>query len=134
MGYGLLLKLGIKALPYIAVIAIVGGSWWYVQNLRHNNEILEIQNKQLVTERDAWKESYGDLKLGLDEQIKILTTVSKQGDKLKAEFKNLTSSVHVRLGVINNNLADLKGKDLSGLTCEQAIDYLRNIATQKGST
>ena len=134
--YMLALKLGFgffrRAWPFILVAVIVGGGYWYVTNLQHKNEILELQAVQLKSERDAWKESFGDLKVGLDKQVEILQTVAKQGDKLKNQFKSLTSSVHVRLGVINDNLIAINDKDFSTFTCDQAIDYLRAVAVQRG--
>lgn len=117
--------------PYILVAALVGGGIWYWQHLERKVERLEHENETLVVERDAWKESFGDLKEGLVEQTKLLKGVAKQGDQLQKEFSNLNTNVNVRIGKLTTTLGEIKGQDLSKLTDKQAVDYLRDAALKK---
>lgn len=123
-----------RALPYIIVAAVVAGGVWYWQHLERTVDKLKAENKQLVVERDAWKQSFGELKKGLEEQKKILETVVKQGNQLKQDFTKLNSNVNSKIGTINTQLGKIKDQDLSKLNDKQAIDYLRDAAIQrKGS-
>lgn len=134
MSWMLLLRLGKQFLPYIIAAAIIGGGVWYWQHLERTVDRLKVENKALVVERDAWKESFGDLKEGLAEQRKLLESVAKQGTQLKNDFAKLNTSVNSRIGTINTELGKIKNQDLSRLTDKQAIDYLRDAATKKKGT
>lgn len=116
---------------HILIAAIVGGGIWYWQHLERKVEQLERENETLVVERDAWKESFGDLKVGLEEQTKLLKGVAKQGDQLKKEFTNLNTNVNARLGKLSTTLGEIKNQDLSKLTDKQAVDYLRDAALKR---
>jgi ABC-type phosphate transport system auxiliary subunit len=117
--------------PYILAAAIVGGGVWYWQHLERKVEQLERENETLVVERDAWKESYGDLKVGLEEQTKLLKGVAKQGEQLQKDFAGLNTNVNARIGKLSTTLSEIKNQDLSKLTDKQAIDYLRDAALKR---
>jgi chromosome segregation ATPase len=117
--------------PYLLVAIIVGGAYWRWQYLENKVKTLESEVKTVRAERDAWKESFGDLKAGLEEQRELLKGVAKQGEQLQKEFANLNTNVNTRIGQVNKSLDQIKNQDLSKLTDKQAIDYLRDAAAKK---
>ena len=122
----------------VLVFAILTGAVWYVQGLRHTIteqkttiSSLTETNKTLKDEKDQIQTNYEGLKTGLENQGKMLANLAGLGDQMTNSFNDLRFQLSKDIGTMGTSLGRTLNQNMSKLTCEQAIDYLRNRAIEE---
>lgn len=128
MGVGIALQFIKKFWPHILIGIIFLSVFAYWKNLQNTIIELNKEKESLVEQRDIWKGNYTSLNTALTEQKVLLEAVASKTETLKGDFTQLQGNIKTQVSTISGSLRNINKVDLSKLSCDQAIDYLRQSA------
>jgi seryl-tRNA synthetase len=111
-----------------AVIALVGGAYLYVQNLKHTISEHEKTIATLTVQRDALQDSNNKLAASIAVSNKAIDEIRTLAPNTKKEFDKLNAKVSSQSEDIAAKVRRIL-EEKKPLTCEETIDYL--IRAQK---
>lgn len=131
LNFKALLPLIKKFWPYILVLAIAVGGYFYWNSLINKIEKLEQHNATLQQQLGTCEANFNGLKGSLDAQNEALKKIDKMIEQNRQEWKKLYSDVKDQNSALDKRLRDIL-KEKKPETCEQAIKYL--LDARKGYT
>lgn len=123
--FGALFK---KFWPHLLVAVAIFAALWYVDNLRDTVATQKVTIATLTSERDQVRVNYNGLLTGLDNQRVMIKTLADQTDVMKTSLDQLRTGITLDVASLGTNLGNIINQNMSLLTCDQAIDYLRDRA------
>lgn len=125
MAFGALFK---KFWPHLLIVGAIFAALFYVNNLRDTVATQKVTIASLTSERDQVRLNYNGLLTGLDTQREMIQILSDRTDSMKSSVEQLRVGVTTDVANLGTNLGQIINNNMSMLTCDQAIDYLRDRA------
>lgn len=104
--------------------------------INHQLELNTIELKRSLDDalqvRDEYVEKYRTLSTGIEEQRLLMESVRGDALRVLGEFNKLSNMLRTDMTRVQQSLTTISKQQWTDLTCDQAIEELRNRAVLEG--